>query len=151
MFPDDQLTEMIVLTSMELRKRGAPDLCLAELLKLFDILLLATHFEFGSHPELWSTAAPSKYRPAPAFGKCGMSRKRFDALLISMRWSDQPDERPDDMTSEAFRWQLVKAFVNQFNVHRVTRYSPSESICVDESISRWCGLGGYWINIDIPQ
>jgi hypothetical protein len=151
MFPEDQLTEMIVLTNRELRKRGAPDLCLAELLKFFGILLLATRFEFGSRAELWSTTAPSKYRPAPAFGTCGMSRKRFDVLFTSIKWSDQPDERPDDMTSEAFRWQLVKDFVNRFNVHRATRYFPSESICVDESISRWYGLGGYWINIGIPQ
>ncbi len=151
MFPDDQLTEMLSLTNRELRKRGAPDLTMPELLKFFGILILSTRFEFGSRSELWSRTAPSKYRPAPAFGRCGMPRHRFDILFTAIKWSHQPDERPDDMTSEAYRWQLVKDFVKRFNSHRATRYSPSESICVDESMSRWYGLGGYWINVGIPQ
>jgi hypothetical protein len=151
MFPNDQLTEMLSLTNRELRRRGAPDLTVTELLKFFGILILSTRFEFGSRSDLWSRTAPSKYRPAPAFGKCGMPRHRFDVLFTAIRWSHQPDERPEDMASEAYRWQLVKDFVNRFNSHRATRYSPSESICVDESMSRWYGLGGYWINVGIPQ
>ena len=151
MFPENQLDEMVTLTNRELKKRGAPDLTNSELLNFFGLLILSTRFEFGSRSELCSTTAPSKYRPAPSFGKCGVSRKRVDVLFTAVKWIDQPDERPDGMTSEAYRRQRVKDFVNRFNLHRATKYSPSESICVDESISRWYGLGGYWINIGIPQ
>ena len=141
---------MLDLTNRELRKKHMADLTVKELLMFFGILILSTRFEFGIRAELWSSTAPSKYRPAPAFGKCGMSRTRFDVLFTAMRWSDQPDERPEEMSSETFRWQLVKDFVDRFNHHRATRYYPSESICVDKSMSRWYGLGGFWINIGIP-
>ena len=29
-------------------------------------------------------------------------------------------------------------------------FSPSELICVDESMSRWYGLGGEWLDIGLP-
>ena len=34
---------------------------------------------------------------------------------------------------------------------RATYFSPSETIYVDESMSRWYGQGGYWINHGLPQ
>ena len=46
---------------------------------------------------------------------------------------------------------LVDDFIDNFNAHRVKRYFPSDSICVDKSMSCWYGLGGYWINIGLPQ
>ena len=42
-------------------------------------------------------------------------------------------------------------FVDVFNEYRATNYSPSDRICVDKSISRWYGIGGYWINIGLPN
>ena len=30
-------------------------------------------------------------------------------------------------------------------------YHPSDSICVDESMSRWYRIGGQWINSIFPQ
>ena len=30
-------------------------------------------------------------------------------------------------------------------------YHPSDSICVDESMSRWYGIRGHWINSDLFQ
>ena len=30
-------------------------------------------------------------------------------------------------------------------------YHPSDYICVDESMSRWHGIGGHWINSSLPQ
>jgi hypothetical protein len=85
MFPNDQLTEMLSLTNRELRKRGAPDLTVTKLLKFFGIPILSTRFEFGSRSGLWSRTAPSKYWPAPAFGKCGMPRHHFDILFTAIK------------------------------------------------------------------
>ena len=42
-------------------------------------------------------------------------------------------------------------FVERFNSYRATNVQPSEQICVDESMSRWYGNGGDWINLGIPQ
>ena len=42
-------------------------------------------------------------------------------------------------------------FIEAFNYYRVASYSPSDRIRVDESISRWYGLGGHWKNVGIPK
>jgi Transposase IS4 len=122
-----------------------------EILKFFGIMILCTKFEFRSRSSLWSTTSVSKYIPAPSFGTTGMSRMRFDDLWRYIRWSRQPVERPPDMTSEQFRWRLVDDFVGAFNDHRASTFQPSEMICVDESISRWYGKGGHWINHGLPM
>ena len=41
--------------------------------------------------------------------------------------------------------------IQNFNKHQEQNFSPSEWICVDESMSRWYGLGGSWINIGLPM
>ena len=46
---------------------------------------------------------------------------------------------------------LVDDFVLAFNEYRAKNYSPSDRICVDESISRWYGLGEHWINCGLPN
>ena len=68
-----------------------------------------------------------------------------------MRFSQQPDQRPEGMSSESYRWKLVDDFVTNFNQHRESMFVPSSLICVDESISRWYGLGGDWINMGLPM
>ena len=54
------------------------------------------------------------------------------------------------MSHAEYRWLLVDDMVEIFNSHREDSFIPSERICVDESISRWYGLGGVWINIGLP-
>ncbi len=92
-----------------------------------------------------------KYVPAPAFGRTGMSRKRFDFLFCCLRCGEQPAIRLPDMSSEMFRWKLVDGFINNYNAYRASNFVPSEQICVDESMPRWFRLGGNWINIGLPQ
>ena len=150
-FPKQQLTEMVSGTSTRLQLRGKPPVTKGEMLKWMGITILATRFEFGTRGSLWSTTSSTKYIPAPAFGKTGMSRDRYDDIWACCQWSFQPAVRPDDMSSEEHRWMLVQDFVDNFNVHRKQYYSCSCLICVDESISRWYGLGGHWINMGLPQ
>ena len=80
-----------------------------------------------------------------------MSRPRFDELWSNLRWSQQPNERPPDKSHAEHRWMLIDDMVNIFNRHREENFIPSEWICVDESISRWYGLGRGWINIGLPM
>jgi len=124
---------------------------IGELLKWFGVLILVTRFEFGSRADSWSEKPRCKYMPAPGFGKTGMSRQRFDDLWRHMECSYQVPQRPDDMSSERHRWCLVQDFIDRINEHRVSCFHPSDIICVDESISRWCGLGGSWINKGLPM
>ncbi len=108
-------------------------------------------YEFTSRASLWATTAQMKYRPATHFGRTGMSRKRFDDFFRAVRWSYQPAEREQDECSEVHRWKLVDDFVAAFNEHRTNFFIPSDHICVDESMSRWYGQGGHWINHGLPQ
>jgi Transposase IS4 len=41
--------------------------------------------------------------------------------------------------------------VARFNDHRQCCFFPSERICLDESIARWYGQGGHWINMGLPM
>ena len=109
MFPPKQLSLMLVLTNLSLRAAD-PRLkatTKGELLKLFGVMILTTKYEFTTRASLWSTTAPNKYIPAPAFGKTGMPRRRFDDLLCHLVWSEQPDQRPTGMCHERYRWLLV--------------------------------------------
>ena len=151
MFPPLELQLILHQTNSQFRSAGLKETTKGEILKIFGIIILATPFEFGKRASLWSSTAPSKYVPAPNFGQTGMTRPRFDTIWKHIRFSDQHDVRPDNMSSEQHRWRLVDDFVKNFNDHRAETFIPSDKICVDESISCWYGLGGYWINLGLPQ
>jgi Transposase IS4 len=151
MFPPKQLTDMVRWTNVELYESSLKQTTTSEMLKFFGVIILMTKFEFTSRASLWSTTASSKYRPAPQFGLTGMSKHRFEELFSHTRWSHQPEDRGIDCTSEEYRWMLVDDFVANFNEHRKNFFNPSELICVDESMSRWYGQGGHWINHGLPQ
>ena len=151
MFPPKQLIMMVDLTNNELAKLDANPTNTSELLKFFGVLILMTSFEFTSRASLWSSVAPMKYRPAPHFGLTGMSKHQFDGLFRAMRWSKQPSKQAENDCTEQHRWKLVDDFVAHFNNHRANFFSPSDTICVDESMSCWYGQGGHWINHDHSQ
>lgn len=125
---------------------------IGEILKFMGVILLVTRFEFSKRSSLWATTGFTRLVPPPNFGiTTGMSRHRFDNLWRYMVWSYQPKERPNDMSHEEWRWMLVQDFINNFNNHREAFYFPTWLICADESISRWYGLGGNWINLGLPH
>ena len=142
---------MVNCLNMLLPLHDKPPTSIGEVLKWFGVLILITRFEYGNRAELWSHETRCKHIPAPDFGKTGMSRQRFDDLWRYMEWSYRPAERPDHMSSEQYRCCLVQDFVNRINEHRAAHYHPSDIICVDESMSRWYGLGGSWINTGLPM
>jgi hypothetical protein len=151
MFPPDQLEVTCRVTNQELNRDGRKTTTTGEILKLFGVLILLTRFEFTDRASLWSERPPSKYVPPPCFGRTGMSRNRFDELMKCLRWCERPDERPPGMSSEKYRWMLIDGFVERFNGYRAATFTPSERICVDESMSRWYGQGGDWINHGLPM
>ena len=151
MMPPQQINLMLRETNRQLEKHSFATTTRGELFKFFGLLILATKFEFGNRSSLWRTTADFKYIPAPCFGRTGMSRERFDRLWKCLRFSFQPDMRPETMSSETYRWMLIDDFIENFNNHRACNFVPSSTICVDESIVRWYGLGGDWINMGLPM
>lgn len=150
MLPTDQLVKMVPLTSAKLieRRMGATTRC--EVLKFMAILVFATRYEFGVRAELWATKARTQYMIAPALGQnTGMPRARFDALWSCLRFSQRTGTAGNE--SEANRWSLINDYVASINTHRPAHVSPSELICVDESMSKWYGRGGRWILRGLPM
>jgi Transposase IS4 len=64
----------------------------------------------------------------------GMSKHQFDILLANMTFSDQPETRPEGMSSEKYQWRLVDDFLMEFNKHQHACFHPSEMITIDESM-----------------
>ena len=87
----------------------------------------------------------------PALGKTGMSRNRSDDLFICLTCSEQPKFQPEKMSQEKYRWLLIDGFAKEINKYWDSHFRPSDLICVDESISRWYGQGGHWINHGLPM
>jgi hypothetical protein len=127
---------MLRCTNQELAKDNiTKETTKGKILAFFGVQSLMTKFEFTSRASLLTTMVIRKYVTAPSFGKNGM------------RWSEQPDVCPEEgMSSEKYRWLLLYGFVERFNEYRAATFTPSKHICVDESISRWYGQGGYLIN-----
>ena len=151
LFPPEQLQLILQLTNNELAMTRKNYTTAGEIVKFFGVMLLVTRFEFGSRASLWSNVTTNNYIPAPSFGLTGMPRKRFDDLRMCIRFSEQPPNCPSDMTSEQYHWRLVDDFVKNFNEHRAQKYSPSDEICIDNSMSWWYGQGGHWINHGLPM
>ena len=151
MFPQQHLNDMIEMANSNLDREGLARTTMGELVKFFGIIIMMTRVKMKARRDLWNTSARSRYLPAYNFGAMGMSRHRWDQLWKHIRWSEQPSTRPEGMTHERWRWKLISDFVDQFNEHRATRFIPSDIVCIDESMSKWYGLGGGWINIGLPM
>jgi hypothetical protein len=113
---------------------GATIMTRQELLKLFCVLILITQYEFSSRSDLWMQTPQSPYDLAPKLGRL-LSKNRFNELIASFRFSNQTIDRPEAMSSERYRWQLIDDFILHFNQHQTAKFIPSELICIDESMS----------------
>ena len=81
--------------------------------------------------------------PSPRFGRF-MTRDGFESLMRSIEFREGNANQQNE-------WHRINMFVQAFNDCRESRYTPSHHICVDESISRWYGLGGSWCNEGLPH
>ena len=89
--------------------------------------------------------------PAFEFGKTGMGRDRFKEIFSTKIYSKQLSHLPYNLRPEQYRWMLVGDHVANFNKKCARNYHPLDSIYVDESMSRWYGIGGNWINSGLPD
>jgi Transposase IS4 len=111
---------------------------------------IGAHDAIRQASRLWKAGLTSKHIPEPEFGKTGMSRHSFDQISACIRFSDQPRAQRE-LSAVRYCWKPVHDFVSAVNTHRRTRFTQSERICVDESIARWYGQGGHWIDMGLPH
>ena len=57
----------------------------------------------------------------------------------------------EGMNMKEWEYQLVNNHIENFNMRRLERFSPSYRLCVNEIFQRWYGLGGDWINLGLPH
>ena len=129
MYGDTCIDAFVDYTNLELRKRGeAPFADLGEAIRFQGIMRLCTRFEFANRRDLWATKPnpKHKYMPAPAFGRTGMSRDRFDIIFRCQWYSKQPDVPPEGMScyTEGYRWMLIDDHITNFNNWRATMFKP---------------------------
>lgn len=146
MFPMSHLGTIVILTNQELIARDKQPTTATEILRFFGVLVLMSRYEFGPRRGLWSTTSTYKYMAAPNFTRI-MPSHRFETLRSCLRFSSAGGTRDSENCN---RWALVDDFVKAINQHREMFVTPSELICVDESMSRWYGLGGDWIDVGLP-
>ena len=148
-FPMRHFTAIVSWTDANLQKKGVEVLTSAgEVLKFFGVIILMTRFEFSKRRDLWKTESSFKYKPVAKFGRF-IARNRFEVLMSCIAFSRQSECTSPGSSDR--RWGLVQDFVTAINSHRASRVSPSSFICVDESISRWYGLGGSWLDKGLPH
>ena len=145
MFPMSHLPTIVTQTNMNLARYSKALTTPDEILRFFGVLVLMTRYEYGDRRNLWKTTSTNKYLAAPNFTRI-MPRHRFESLRLCIRFSVCPQSDDDGVN----RWSLVDDFVSAINEHREMFVTPSDLICVDESMSRWYGIGGDWIDVGLP-
>ena len=67
-----------------------------------------------------------------------------------MRFSFQPKTQLPHVSNEGYAWMLIADFVDAINDWKSKRIYPGSIVCVEESIIRWYGLGGEYLNMGSP-
>jgi len=82
-----------------------------------------------------------------------MPRNRFDYLWNNLKFSVHPAVAPTAGATgaEQFRWSLVNDFVTAIRQRRAAHVTPADTLCVEESISKWYCQGGDRISVGIPM
>ena len=52
---------------------------------------------------------------------------------------------------ESHQWKIFDDIITNFNQYCKECFSPYNLICSDDSISRWYGQGGHWVNMCLPM
>ena len=115
-----------------------------ELIRFIGVILLISMCEFGSRRELWTENSDDEWDvlPKPRLGRF-MSRNRFEAIRQCLIVSKVVTSAPSSKTEANLqRWSVVDDLINAFNDHMERRFTPSSHLCLDESFSRWYGIGG---------
>jgi hypothetical protein len=55
------------------------------------------------------------------------------------------------MLSERYCWMLVDDFINNINKYRSRMFDPDDHLEANETVIRWYGIGGTFINAGLPM
>jgi hypothetical protein len=115
------------------------------------MLIASINFR-GNRHKLWEGGGTaSKYLPFYDLSATGMSRNRFDDIWYAVRWSRQPTEQPDGMSSERYRWMLINGFVANINKYRQRTFVPGGHLEANKTVILWYGKGSAFVDTGLPM
>ena len=115
------------------------------------MLIASINFR-SNRRKLWEGGgAASKYLPSYDLCATGMSRNCFDDIWYAIRWSRQPPEQLDGMSMERYHWMLIDDFVANINKYRQRTFVPGGHLEADETVVRWYGKRGAFVNAGLPM
>ena len=153
MMPPEQLDLVLELTNKRLAAKKKKELTRQELIRWIGVCMLIASINFrGDCRKLWEGGgAASKYLPSYDLCAMGMSRNRFDDIWYAVRWSRQPPGQPDGMSSKRYWWMLIEDFVANYNKYRQRTFVPGSHIEANETVVRWYGKGGAFVDAGLPM
>ncbi len=81
-----------------------------------------------------------------------MSKSLRASTVNLLQWfARYSPEQPHGMSSEQYRWMLVNDFVANINEYRARTFVPGGHLEADESMIRWYGKGGSFVDAGIPH
>ena len=107
------------------------ELSYGEFLRWLGIWLLMSTINGPDRGAFWSLVDVDRFRGAPWRLNDLMSRKRFDAILKSIFYTDRNKPQYTDKF-----WE-VRQIVDAFNKNMTQQFTPSWVSCLDESMSPW--------------
>ena len=153
-FPWTYVNTIVTLTNVVLNAVGERETSVGEFIKFIGIMLAMTQVEFNSRTDCWKTLTdPLSCRIPLNFGeRFGMSKNRWETLRRYLTVSKYDKSKPSNVNeANLFRWKYVSDFFDAFNEWYGKKFKPSANLCIDESFSRWYGLGGFWSYIGLPH
>ncbi|XP_045778132.1 uncharacterized protein LOC123876048 [Maniola jurtina] len=109
-----------------------------ELLLFIGIMYAMTLQELPDRRCYWNTTSEGIYPPANFGQKFGMSRQRFETILMALRFT-----QPSDL-DDSDKWRNVRTLVTMVNEKLEHTIRPGSKITVDESMFAWYGRGAYF-------
>ena len=139
MFPKE-IDEFIQWTNANL---GDNPLTKHEFVKFLGIMIAMCLTSSRERRGCWKTDDSGLFPPLMFGKRFGMSRTRYEQIINNLELSP-PGGDADD------KWRPVRFFMDAINNRRVQIFIPGDVICIDESTSKWCGLGD-WYDVGLPH
>lgn len=110
---------------------AGPRVSLGEYFRWLGLWCCMATFKGYSRHEYWSSREVDDFRGAPVRFHRWMSKRRFDAILLAMEYTDLPAPSCRD------RFHRVRQMIAAWNENMTECFLPSWVSCLDESMSPW--------------
>lgn len=110
---------------------AGPRVSLSEYFRWLGLWCCMATFKGHSRHEHWSSREVDDFRGAPVRFHRWMSKRRFDAILLAMEYTDLPAPSCRD------RFHRVRQMIAAWNENMTECFLPSWVSCLDESMSPW--------------